>query len=127
MKAGRPRYHVPAKWISVYSPRGVMYYELDSKGNIAKGLTEMCTPQPFNYVSIPEINDIIKFRKTKKEKEEHKEHKENIEIKPTKAQDQKNEKQKDDDDLLHIFENELSNDDIYHQDEGSFEIMNFFE
>ncbi|OHT14149.1 hypothetical protein TRFO_03190 [Tritrichomonas foetus] len=35
MKAGRPKYHVKAKWITVYGAGGsLMYFELDKKGNL---------------------------------------------------------------------------------------------
>jgi hypothetical protein len=34
MKAGRPSYHIPAKWITVTLPQGIMYFELDKKGNL---------------------------------------------------------------------------------------------
>ncbi|KAH0787185.1 hypothetical protein GPJ56_008899 [Histomonas meleagridis] len=35
MKAGRPTYHVKAKWISVCNQDGTSsYYELDNKGNL---------------------------------------------------------------------------------------------
>jgi hypothetical protein len=34
MKAGRPRYHVRAKWITLDSPKGREHYELDAKGHL---------------------------------------------------------------------------------------------
>ena len=35
MKAGRPAYHIRAKWITLTYPQGSrVYYELDSKGNL---------------------------------------------------------------------------------------------
>jgi hypothetical protein len=39
MKAGRPVYHVPSKWVTILTPTGLMYFELDKKGNLIK--TEM--------------------------------------------------------------------------------------
>jgi hypothetical protein len=41
MKAGRPSYHVPAKWITVGTPQGLIYFELDKKGNL---ITKVTTP-----------------------------------------------------------------------------------
>jgi hypothetical protein len=32
MKAGRPAYHVPSKWVTATTPEGIFYYELDKKG-----------------------------------------------------------------------------------------------
>jgi hypothetical protein len=37
MKAGRPSYHVRAKWLTVSLPQGMIYFELDSKGNLVTG------------------------------------------------------------------------------------------
>jgi hypothetical protein len=37
MKAGRPTYHVQAKWITVNLPNRVLYFELDGKGNLVNG------------------------------------------------------------------------------------------
>jgi hypothetical protein len=34
MKAGRPSYHVRSKWITVTTPHGLMYFELDTKGSL---------------------------------------------------------------------------------------------
>jgi hypothetical protein len=34
MKAGRPSYHIRAKWITVATPQGLVYFELDRKGNL---------------------------------------------------------------------------------------------
>ena len=37
MKAGRPTYHVKAKWILVFNQDGTSsYFELDSRGNLVK-------------------------------------------------------------------------------------------
>jgi hypothetical protein len=33
MKAGRPSYHIPAKWITVNLPQGILYFEFGTKGN----------------------------------------------------------------------------------------------
>jgi hypothetical protein len=40
MKAGRPTYHIAAKWITVTLPQGVLYFELDQRGNLARGFPE---------------------------------------------------------------------------------------
>jgi hypothetical protein len=36
MKAGRPAYHVRSKWVTVTTPQGVLYFELDAKGNLLR-------------------------------------------------------------------------------------------
>jgi hypothetical protein len=33
-KAGRPSYHIPAKWITVTLPQKVLYFEFDKKRNL---------------------------------------------------------------------------------------------
>jgi hypothetical protein len=37
MRAGRPAYHVSAKWLTVHFQTFLAYYALDSKGNLVKG------------------------------------------------------------------------------------------
>lgn len=64
-----------------------------------------------------------KLKKTKKDKEDDKEEKESTFNKNTTSKEKKSK----DDDLLHIFENEISNIDVYHEEDSSFEITNFFE
>jgi hypothetical protein len=44
MKAGRPSYHVPSKWVTVTTPQGMMYFDLDEKGNLVKGDTKELRP-----------------------------------------------------------------------------------
>jgi hypothetical protein len=44
MKAGRPSYHVRSKWLTVTTPNGVLYFELDAKGNLVKGRVSKLTP-----------------------------------------------------------------------------------
>jgi hypothetical protein len=34
MRVGRPSYHIPAKWITVKMPQGLMYFELGEKGTL---------------------------------------------------------------------------------------------
>jgi hypothetical protein len=36
MKAGRPAYHVRSKWVTVTTPQGILYFELDAKGNLLR-------------------------------------------------------------------------------------------
>ena len=36
MKAGRPSYHIPSKWISIPGSNCMIYFELDSKGNLVR-------------------------------------------------------------------------------------------
>jgi hypothetical protein len=43
MKAGRPSYHIRAKWITVQLPQGAVYFELDQKGNLLAKLGEIST------------------------------------------------------------------------------------
>jgi hypothetical protein len=44
MKAGRPSYHVRSKWLTVATPSGVLYFELDAKGNLVKGPARQLAP-----------------------------------------------------------------------------------
>jgi hypothetical protein len=34
MKAGRPSFNIPAKWITINHPQGLMYFELDNNGKL---------------------------------------------------------------------------------------------
>jgi hypothetical protein len=47
MKAGRPSYHIPAKWVVVAMPQGPLYFELDGKGNLVdKKMPRQGPPNP---------------------------------------------------------------------------------
>ncbi|KAK8899638.1 hypothetical protein M9Y10_001955 [Tritrichomonas musculus] len=130
MKAGRPRYHIPAKWITVYQPSGTfLYYELDSKGNIANRGNDIFKAR-HSLLAPPQIEKNNTNKKEKKKKNENKENKENElptfnQQNTSKVDNMENNINNIDD--HQVFENDLLSDDIYHQEEDSFEIMNFFE
>jgi hypothetical protein len=44
MKAGRPSYHIPSKWITVSTQQGMMYFRLDDKGNLVRGNDKQLRP-----------------------------------------------------------------------------------
>jgi hypothetical protein len=44
MKAGRPSYHIPSKWITVSTEQGMMYFRLDDKGNLIRGNDKQLRP-----------------------------------------------------------------------------------
>jgi hypothetical protein len=44
MKAGRPAYHVRSKWITLKYNGVLMYFELDSKGNLTSRRGNMAEP-----------------------------------------------------------------------------------
>jgi hypothetical protein len=57
MKAGRPSYHIPAKWITVNLPQGILYFELDKKGNLLSKITgpHHTLPQASIPNRVPEV------------------------------------------------------------------------
>jgi len=54
MRAGRPAYHIRSKWITVATPNGIMYFELDVKGNlVSKDLSPSRVVAVQNVVQVP--------------------------------------------------------------------------
>jgi hypothetical protein len=47
MKAGRPSYHIRSRWISVMWNGGLLYFELDTKGNLLNRQGSSSTPHHF--------------------------------------------------------------------------------
>jgi hypothetical protein len=45
MKAGRPSYHIPSRWVTVTTPKGVLYFALDDKGNLVRGEGKEIRPE----------------------------------------------------------------------------------
>jgi hypothetical protein len=55
MKAGRPAYHVRSKWLTVATPDGVLYFELDTKGNLVKNTVNQLSLYHIAELQLPTI------------------------------------------------------------------------
>jgi hypothetical protein len=53
MKAGRPSYHIPSKWVTVSTPQGIVYYLLDDKGNLVRGEDKQFHPDHIAPLTLP--------------------------------------------------------------------------
>lgn len=85
MKAGRPAYHIRAKWITLTYPHGSrVYYELDSKGNLVSKKQDINQGQKLN------VNNATASQKASTDKDENK-------VKPLQLNTQKVEEPKNND------------------------------
>jgi hypothetical protein len=59
MKAGRPAYHVRSKWLTVATPDGILYFELDTKGNLVKNKIHQLIPHHIGELQLPTIRPAV--------------------------------------------------------------------
>jgi hypothetical protein len=58
MKAGRPSYHIPSRWVTVLLNDGLTYFELDKKGNIVKPSNGAIVPHHVMPIVAPPVQPI---------------------------------------------------------------------
>lgn len=100
MKAGRPAYHIRAKWITLMGPQGsLVYYELDSKGNLVNKKQDIQPTQlmeanqgsknriPLAETSSKTESPCLELKKTKETEEENKKDNASIDAENDFAQD----------------------------------------
>jgi hypothetical protein len=68
MKAGRPAYHVRSKWVTIATPHGLLYFELDRRGNLIRlnkqllvhHVEPLCIPEtPAAPISAPDPAPVL--------------------------------------------------------------------
>jgi hypothetical protein len=55
MKAGRPSYHIRSRWVTIAQANGLLRFELDEHGSLAKGRPPQLIPFPSSIQQIPPV------------------------------------------------------------------------